>query len=285
MEVYKVIGDIEELKWFWRYGIPPLEPHTAFFVSRAARSKTLDEEERKFYALSRAEMFAPQLIRHDSFEALVRALSRYECNKDGYTTKNDKHFPEKSLRTYWTITPIDCLEASKNIVQKINEMHYMLMDAAFKKSNDAISSVWYALKKTLDDMAIYAKSRSRGVWIDIDADISDMKNIEPAIEEIKAKINALIGIGNLMIIRTSGGLHWMVKIDSLKSAGKELKSDPIEAIIALIKSGLTDFEVDEVIRNSNMQIPMPGTFMLEDHIVDIINKEDFNGVTPYHEGE
>ena len=104
-EFYKYIYDENEIKWFYDYCIPKLKQDEVFFFSLSARNKALNEKERELYQIGRNEMFNKMIIRHDSFEMLLRNLYRSETNKKAFLTNANFPFPDKCLTLYWNINP------------------------------------------------------------------------------------------------------------------------------------------------------------------------------------
>ena len=121
-EVYDVVADVNELKWFFDHVIqkPQInESYTAVFVSR---HKKLTKEEQEDIGLTRkeAEFLAVETFRlghfkdalyqnenNWTFERFLKHLRRLEVNKEAYTTSKGLPLPTKTLATIFYVNPCD----------------------------------------------------------------------------------------------------------------------------------------------------------------------------------
>jgi len=280
MGTYKFLEDESELKFFWHYVLPPLKQNEVYFLAAACRNKHLTEDERKFFAVGRSEMYAKQIIRDDSYYSFKRHILRFETVKDAYHTKNGLPYPDKGLVLYSYICPMNAYTAMHELTAHISDVQMQLTNSALKQSKDALTEAWYKVRKVFDSsQSIFAKNMGTRIWIDIDADISEWQTVKgwEALENIKAFLNERIGLGNYVIAWTAGGLHFLIRRNVLKF-------DPgIIAEFTRINFTNAHVKVNEVVLNKNNQIPLPGTVQYKDHVVRILNKDDFKSEHRLHE--
>ena len=266
MEIYRFLADEEELKFFWDYGISPLKKNEIYFISLSARNKLLTAEERLFYQLGRSEMFGKQQIRHDDFNIFIQHIKRFECRRDAYLTKSGIPYPQKVLRIYINITPIDAYKAMKDQINYLTEVLTSLTDSALNNSQNGIEDSFYKVRKSFDTcQSLFARNFGTKEWVDIDIDLDEeyTENLYNNIKDIFKEY--FTDSGDVMFIRTSGGIHCLIR----KSKLKMNPNDICKKLSKVIKA-------KEIIRNNNEMIPCPGTYVDEDFIVRVLNKEDFS---------
>lgn len=274
METYKVIADEKELKWWWDYGVPPLQRNEIYFCSRSARNKQLTEAEREYYKCGRSEMWNKIQIRHDSWNAFYRAILGFEVRKDAFTTKAGVPYPAKALVTYWNICPIDARKAMIDQMSYLTELTNNLADAAIKASQKGIDEAFYKIRKSFDTcQSLFARNFGKKEWLDIDVDTEFSDATYYLIKSI-FETDTEIGRENILYVRTGGGIHCLIR----KSA---LHMNP-EWICERIRKAIT---AKEVIVNRNEMIALPGTWMYGNHIVTVLNKNDLKDVEPFKHGE
>jgi hypothetical protein len=264
-ETYKFLADLDELFWFWTYGIAPLKPNELYFVSLSSRNKMLNEEERQKFHVSRSEMFAKQQIRHDDFGSFLQHIKRFEVNKEAYLTKAGVPFPEKTLVVYFNICNINAYTAMRDQINHLTEIMGSLTDASLKNSQNGIDEAFYKVRKSFDTcQSLFARNFGTKTWIDIDIDSpiinSDQVNI------LRNTLNYKFGIGNVMLVKTGGGIHCLIRKEKVHENPKLICSS-IAHIFPNNK---------EIVQNHNEMIPCPGTWSYGDHIVHILNKDDFS---------
>jgi hypothetical protein len=286
-ETYKFVGDIEELKFFWMYGLRSLEPKECYFLSTSARNKRLNEDERKFYLVGRSEMFCKEIIPEDTYERFLRGIRRCETNKLAYLTKANLSYPSKVLVLYINISPIDAYFAMKEQMKYLMSVQSELTDSILKNSVAGIDSGFKNIRHShTTGQSVFARSFSDPIWVDIDADVENYKTEAgyKSIDKVKSFLYEEIGKGNFMQIQTVGGWHWLIRKDILKNIGKKYKESPIKVIIDFMLESFKDcMTINEIVQNKNEMIPCPGTFQYGEHLVNIWNKDDFESLTPYHE--
>jgi hypothetical protein len=274
METYKFVADVDEIRFFWDYALAPLKRNEVYFVSLSARNKKLQEEERQYYQVSRSEMFAKQQIRHDSFKEFLKHIYRFEVNKDAYITKGGVHYPEKTLVCYVNICPIDAYKAMKDQIHYLTEVLGGLSDSALKGSQNGVEDGFYKVRKSFDTcQSLFARNFGTKTWLDFDVD-GDL--ITRQAFEIRDLIYREVNCdkGDVMIIQTGGGYHFFVR-----KAAFHINPDYLRAAV------ISRFSVTEVIHNKNEMCALPGTYMYGGPIVRVINKEDFEDVSPFDHAE
>ena len=270
MSYFKIIGDESELKWFFEYGVPPLKKNEIYFVSMSLRKKKLDSEERKI--LTHNEMFNKLQIRKDDWEYFLSHIKRLEQRIDGYFPIESENFIHKAIVTYWNLSPINAYSAMKDQMAHLTEIMSELTDSALKSSAPALNNAYYKVRKSFDTtQSLFARNFGTKYWIDIDVDHnfteSEYDKVMQLLYNIVDSKNEPFFIpGDIMAVSTAGGIHFLLKRDKVKLNPTWICKE-IERILPKAK---------EVVRNSNEMIPLVGTTQYENHIVRVLNKEDFN---------
>jgi hypothetical protein len=277
IENYQFLIDEYILRFFWDYGIPPLKKNEIYFLSLSARNKRLDEDERKYYQIGRSEMFAKQQIRHDSFDELLKHVKRFECREDAYLTKAGLPYPAKVLVCYWNLCPVDAYKAMKDQMSYLTEILSSLADSAIKNSQGGIDESFYKIRKSFDTcQSLFARNFGTKYWIDFDIDgtftETDCFNIRDIIFTLGA-----CNTGDVMIIKTAGGAHFLIKKSTIHVNPLHISDGIFMKMKANIK---------EIVVNKNEMCPLPGTRQYGDHVVNILNTDDFIGkVEPFTHSE
>jgi hypothetical protein len=271
-ECYHHVEDVDEVKWYYDNVMQPLKPHEVWFLSCAARNKRLSEEERAYFQIGRSEMHNRVVVTKDAFEDFLRGLRKLEANKLAYTTKNGLSYPSKSLVLYANIVPSDAYRAMKEHLNEVINIQSLLTDSVLKGSNKGIEDAWYGVRHSHSiGQSVFARSFSEGEWLDVDA---DFEGEFPDLHEWFAKEFEL---RNFVFVSTAGGVHIMLRKSALKTVGSRIKNDPVKYVIETVSNALKESGavVNEVVRNQNFMIPLPGTLQYGDHLVRVFNKNDF----------
>lgn len=267
MAQVKIIGDINELKWFFDNIMPPLLPSEVYFLSLSARNKYLTEDERKSLELGRTEMFQKTIVRERSWERLKRTLRKMECDEEGYTTKNNSPIPSKCIVCYLNINPSDTLKALNEFNKVINEYMFELSRIALKKLDSG--NIMNRLNKVDNNMlTAYQQATGTRYWIDIDCDVNKEFKIYES-EKFKTFMIDNMKITRYYFIDTKSGYHIIIDKTQLKNDPNKIVEELTKEYIDFTKGLDNDYEI---ILNKNNMIPMPGTLQA-DHIVRVINKE------------
>lgn len=283
METYKFVGDLEEIKKFYIYTVPKIERDQILYFSLSARNKCLTDEERKYYQLGRSEMIEKTIIRHNSFEHFLSKIYSKEMNINGMLTKAMIPYPQKSLRLYWNINPSSVTKVLFEQQKMINEMNIELVSSALKGSKDGVEESFYKMRKVFDKtLSLYSRCITERTWIDFECDIDSSNNIEKFEKHIHNYFSLIFPLGSFLIIKTPGGYHFMIKLEQIQKRGSIIKNDPNKSIINDIKIQLNNEGIiyDEVIRNDNEMIILPGTYCYDKNgkemICKVLNWDDFS---------
>lgn len=250
-EVYDVVADTAELKWFFDHVIqkPQInESYTAVFVSR---HKKLTKEEREDIGLTRkeAEFLAVETFRlghfkdalyqneenNWTFDSFLKHLRRLEVNKEAYTTSKGLPLPTKTLATIFYVNPCDNTKVCREFFNQYLDV------------NQAISKAMLNGKTTVDNLQSYqwfdnaesnlkhlrANQKGTRHYLDFDLDVPAwFKNtkdqdvyappkathfIKGYYEQMVDYLNEAFGKGNYVIVDTSGGYHILVKTSAIKA--------------------------------------------------------------------
>lgn len=284
---YDIIWNEKELKKFYDIILArkPLLQNEVRYCSLSARNKYLDEEERKVYHLGRSEMFGKQVVRHDTWEAYLQAVRRYECNIQGYLTKNGLPYPQKVMVCYANINPSDVLGVLREMNKSIDENKDALVCAAIKGSKEGILDAFYKIRKVEDTMiSMYARNIGTKVWVDFDFDIE--KDLVPQVVEIMDYFFKKLAEKKLAEkkeqadpwdpehywVDTKGGVHMLFYKDALKFDPSCICAMGFVALDIAMKLRAGEFpqHIDiesakkvsdnvEIIQNDNGMVPAPGT--------------------------
>jgi len=289
-ECYKFLGDESELRWFWKYCVPGLKPNEVYFMSTSARNKKLDEEERKFFQVGRSEMWKKEIVTEDDYSKFLRGIRRLETNKYAYLTKSGLPYPDKVLVLYFNIVPTDAYRAMQEQILNLMGIQREMTDSVLKGSEAALLSSWKNVRNShTTGQSVFARSFSNPTWIDIDMDVSSWKQTVDGwrvIDEVKNFLADQLGLGNFVQVWTAGGWHWLLRSSALREMGRRIRQDPVTTVIGKMKDMFQYADMwtegDEIVRNKNEMIPLPGTIQYGDHVVTVANKEDFRPEQALH---
>jgi hypothetical protein len=286
METYKFLDDIEELKFWWMYGMRPLKQNEVYFISTSARNKKLNEAEREIYNVGRSEMFHKEIISENDFSRFLKAIRKCESNKLAYLTKNGLPYPDKVLVLYCNISPSDAYVAMKEQINYLINTQLQLTDSFIKNSQKGIEDNFKNIRHChTTGQSVFARSFAESEWVDVDCDIEGFKNIQgyEAIDCVDDFLNLFVRKGNFIKIETSGGFHYLIRKSSLSEIGRSQKQDPMAFLIDNMKFRLDgNVKINEIIRNKNEMVPTPGCLQYGNPVI-IWNKDDFKDVVPFHE--
>ena len=268
MNHVKLIGDLEELKWFYDNVLPPLAPLEVYFLSLSARNKYLTEEERKILELGRTEMFAKTIVRERTWERFVRTIRKLECSEEGYTTKNNSPIPSKCMVCYLNINPSNTIKALYEFQKVYNEYMMELAEVAVKKRDS--ENIMNRLNK-IDNNMLTAYQQATGTrhYIDIDFDINKVCKLHEW-----TTISDLLkswGITKYYWIDTKSGYHLLISKDQIKRDPNKMAQTFEGIYLDQCRLANIDPGKYEIIKNDNGMIPLPGCYQA-DHIVRVLNK-------------
>jgi len=237
MNTYKLIYDEQEVRDFFNSCMPRLAENEVYFFSLSSRNKYLTQEERVEYDLGRTEMFAKSIVKEDSANYFIKKIRRLECDTRGFTTRNGKEIPAKTLILYININPINTIKAYSQFVQKSIE----------ELTNSNAESKNYFFKNIESKLFSYLQqSIGTKSLIDIDFDID--KEVEIVLLHKFLK-DLDKNDCKYYIIETKSGFHVLLDKSTLKH---NFYLTIVNLNDQVIKGG-------EIVVNKNGMIPLPGT--------------------------
>ena len=274
---YKIISDIDELKWYFNHVIEKPRYDEAYAFCLSSRHKKLTLEERaEIGQSSDDEMLDPQVVfpGHNGewdFLRWVKGILKYEVPKLAYTTRKGHPFLEKTLVLYSTPNPSDERNVVKELKHYINIHEQELVDAALKHSVEGVNSSLYKLCHSLIKFKRlqFDCTGSRN-WVDFDLDLNeDDKAIrEDIYKTIHEDFLNQFGRNNFVAVKTSGGYHFLVRKNLLKF-------NPNQWAAHLLKTHEFEKYSSEFKYNNNCMLPTPGTYQYCNPVI-VLNKDDFD---------
>ena len=249
-EVYDVVADTAELKWFFDHVIqkPQInESYTAVFVSR---HKKLTKEEQEDIGLTRkeAEFLAVETFRlahfkdalyqnenNWTFERFLKHLRRLEVNKEAYTTGKGLPLPTKTLATIFYVNPCDNTKVCREFFNQYLDVTQSISKAMLngKTTVDNLQSYQWFDNAESNLKHLRANQKGTRYWLDFDLDVPAwVKNTKDQdvyappkathfnksyYEQMIDYLNEAFGKGNYVIVDTSGGYHILVKTNAIKA--------------------------------------------------------------------
>lgn len=301
-EMYQMIADPEEVKWFFENVLQkPMiqESYAAVFV---ARFKKLSTEERTEVGISKrdAEFMATQTFRvkkiHDladlraddgwTFENFLKRLKRFNVDKEAYTTSGGYPLPEKCLAVIFYVNPCDEIKVADEVTQKLNDTKTAIVKAMLNGKTLDVNLQSYQNFSNIESNVKHARAHCKGsvYWLDFDLDVPDWFRQGVYFNTMKATLNSRFGSGNYLIVDTSGGYHILVRTAAIHGNPHEFCKDMTGIYWkAITEEGMPEYVDDTgkdkfecIVNDSQIPgIPMPGTYQYG-RPVRVVNKEDFN---------
>ena len=304
-EVYDVVADVNELKWFFDHVIqkPQInESYTAVFVSR---HKKLTKEEQEDIGLTRkeAEFLAVETFRlghfknalyqnenNWTFDSFLKHLRRLEVNNDAYTTSKGLPLPTKTLATIFYVNPCDNIKVCREFFNQYLDVTQSISKAMLngKTTVDNLQSYQWFDNAESNLKHLRANQKGTRYWLDFDIDVpkwfKEGKNYEdkPYYHVLLTLLDAYFKKGNYVVIDTSGGYHILVKTSAINQNPhnfckhmKDLYDDCVKRGEEpyLDEKGNNKFEC--VVNDSQIPgLPLPGTYQYGKKVT-VLNKEDF----------
>lgn len=249
-EVYDIVSDIAELKWFFDHVIqkPQInESYTAVFVSR---HKKLTKEEQEDIGLTRkeAEFLAVETFRlghfkdalyqnenNWTFDSFLKHLRRLEVNKDAYTTSKGLPLPIKTLATIFYVNPRDNIKVCREFFNQYLDVTQSISKAMLNGKTTADNLQSYQWFDNAEGNLKHLRANQKGsrYWLDFDLDVpkwfKDTKDqdvyappkathfIKGYYKQMIDYLNEAFGKGNYVIVDTSGGYHILVRASAIKA--------------------------------------------------------------------
>lgn len=298
-EVYSVVADEAELKWFFDHVIVKpnvIESYSMVFVCRH-KKLTKEEKESLGMASNETEFLATQTLRLAKFKQknkidnvnswtfnkFLQHVKRFEVNKEAYLTTEGKPLPDKSLVTIFYVNPCDDIKVAREVVKKLDETGDAIIKAMYngKTTEDNLQS--YQTYGNIESSVKHLKANCKGsnYWMDFDIDVPAWfkEKYYDKMVEVFAKH---YGKGNYAVVDTGGGYHVLVRTCSNHENPKLLRDN----VTVVYNEGITNGEepyLDEkgvckfecILNNSQIPgLPLPGTYQYG-RPVKVLNKEDF----------
>lgn len=309
VEMYQMISDTNELKWFFDHVIqkPHVnESYSAVFVSR---HKKLTDEEAAEFGITRkdAEFLAtvtfkmrnvkdasmkddPSLWTYEQFEQRVR---RFNVDKYAYTTSAGKPIPEKTLAIIFYVNPGDDMKVCKKFVDEYMDVNEAITKAMLigKTTESNLQSYQWFSNAESNIKHLKANQKGSKYWMDFDIDVPKwfkenkyrhLDETKGYYEWMKALLDGYFGRGNYVIVDTSGGYHVLVRVSAIHCDPHKFCKD-VKGIYDMgVMIGESEYLDDKgnckfecVINDSQIPgLPLPGTYQYG-RPVTVLNKEDF----------
>lgn len=304
-EVYDIVSDIAELKWFFDHVIQKPQINESYTAVLVSRHKKLTKEEQEDIGLTRkeAEFLAVETFRlahfkdalyqnenNWTFDNFLKHLRRLEVNKEAYTTSKGLPLPTKTLATIFYVNPCDNTKVCREFFNQYLDV------------NQAISKAMLNGKTTVDNLQSYqwfdnaesnlkhlrANQKGTRYWLDFDIDVpkwfKEGKNYEdkPYYHVLLTLLDAYFKKGNYVVIDTSGGYHILVKTSAINQNPHNFCKHMKDLYDDCVKRGEEPY-VDEkgnckfecIVNDSQIPgLPLPGTYQYGKKVT-VLNKEDF----------
>ena len=252
-EVYDVVADTAELKWFFDHVIqkPQInESYTAVFVSR---HKKLTKEEQEDIGLTRkeAEFLAVETFRlrhfkdalyqdenNWTFERFLKHLRRLEVNKEAYTTGKGLPLPTKTLATIFYVNPCDNIKVCKEFFNQYLDVTQSISKAMLngKTTVDNLQSYQWFDNAESNLKHLRANQKGTRYWLDFDIDVPAWFKVS-YYDQLKTLLTEAYGLKNYVIIDTSGGYHILVITSAIKQNPRLFSNKVYDLYQAGIKAG------------------------------------------------
>ena len=298
-EVYDVVADTAELKWFFDHVIqrPAVnESYSAVFVSR---HKKLTKEQREELGLTRKESeflatvtFKLRTIKdaqrkYDqelwTFDQFLKTLRRLEVNKLAYTTANGEPIPTSTISTIFYVNPGDDMKVCRKFVEEYNDVNEAISKAMLngKSVSDNYQSYQWFGKAESTIKHLRANQKGTRYWLDFDIDVPAWFKVS-YYDQLKTVLTEAYGLKNYVIIDTSGGYHILVRTSAIKQNPRLFSNKVYDLYQAGIKAGNEQY-LDEkgnskfecIVNDSQIPgLPLPGTYQYGKKVT-VLNKEDF----------
>ena len=188
-EVYSVVSDESELKWFFDNVIQKPQVNESYSMVFVCRHKKLTKEEKAAIGMSskETEFLATQTLRlakfHSAteidnttnwtFNKFLQQIRRFEVNKEAYVTSEGNPLPDKSLVTIFYINPCDDIKVARRLIQKLDETGDSIIKAMLngKSLDDNLQS--YQAYTNIESSVKHLKANCKGsnYWMDFDIDV------------------------------------------------------------------------------------------------------------------
>ena len=160
-------------------------------------------------------------------------------------------------------------------VENLDNIQKKIGALKLKSDESGTSQSLYKMCKSLSKMKrLQFDNVGTKYWVDFDLDLSDDgKEYRESVEQAwRSYCTEKLGIGNFVIIKTTGGYHTLVKKEVVHWNPTKFCED-FEKSLKFENSEIN--LIDELVYNVNAMIPVPGTLQYC-NLVEVINKGDFD---------
>lgn len=302
-EMYQMIADVDELKWFFDHVIQKPAVNESYSMVFVSRHKKLTKEEQKVVGLTRkeSEFLATQSVRLSkfkdalyidedtnwTFERFIQRVRRFNVDKYAYTTALGEPLPTKTLAIIFYVNPCDDIKVADALITQINDVKTAIAKAMLNGKTTIDNLQSYQMFGNLENNLKHFKAQCKGAryWTDYDLDVPSWWRDDKTIyDSMITRIQKFYQKGDYVIVSTSGGYHILVKNAAIRFDPHDLCKDLTTHYEYLITECGKERYVDEkgndkfecIINDSQIPgIPLPGTYQYGRE-VKVINKEDFD---------
>lgn len=297
-EVYDIVADTAELKWFFDHVIQKPQINESYTAVLVSRHKKLTKEEQEDIGLTRkeAEFLAVETFRlghfkdalyqnenNWTFERFLKHLRRLEVNKDAYTTSKGLPLPTKTLATIFYVNPCDNIKVCREFFNQYLDVAQSISKAMLngKTTVDNLQSYQWFDNAESNLKHLRANQKGTRYWLDFDIDVPAWFKVS-YYDQLKTLLTEAYGLKNYVIIDTSGGYHILVRTSAIKQNPRLFSNKVYDLYQAGIKAGNEPY-LDEkgvckfecIVNDSQIPgLPLPGTYQYG-RPVTVLNKGDF----------
>ena len=305
-EVYDVVADVNELKWFFDHVIQKPQINESYTAVLVSRHKKLTKEEQEEFGLTRKEAeflavetfglghFKDALHQNEennwTFERFLKHLRRLEVNKEAYTTAKGLPLPTKTLATIFYINPCNNIKVCREFFNQYLDVSQAISMAMLGGKTTADNLQSYQWFDNAESNLKHLRANQKGTrhYLDFDVDVPKWfkggKNYEdkPYYHVLLTLLDAYFKKGNYVVIDTSGGYHILVKTSAINQNPhnfckhmKDLYDDCVKRGEEpyLDEKGNCKFEC--IVNDSQIPgLPLPGTYQYGRPVM-VLNKDDF----------
>lgn len=298
-EVYNVVADENELKWFFDNVIVKPKVNESYSMVFVCRHKklTTEEKEKLGIASNEAEFLATQTLRlakfhkkskidndtNWTFTKFLQQVKRFEVNKEAYLTIEGNPLPEKALVTIFYVNPGDNIKVARRLIEKLDETGDAIIKAMLngKTLDDNMQS--YQTYGNLESAVKHLQANCKGsvYWLDYDIDVPAWFK-EKYYERLLEVFDKWYGKGYYVVVDTGGGYHVLVRTHRIMFKPHDLNKEVQALYEEGVANGETPYFDDKgvckfecVVNDSQIPgLPLPGTYQYG-RPVTVLNKEDF----------
>lgn len=308
-ETYKLIGSVEELKWFFDHVIQKPNVNESYSMVFVSRRKKLNEEERKALgmAANETEFLSTQSLRlgkyHNqadleskpvwTFEKFLQHVYRFEVNKNAYLTTGGQPLPQKSLVVIFYVNPCDDMKVADEMIKKIADTKTAICKAMLNGKQLDSNLQSYQVFGNLESSIKHLKANCKGTnyWLDYDVDVPAWfkegrveagETVTPY-QELTDVFDHYYGKGNYVVVDTGGGYHVLVRTFKIMFDPHKVCRDIEYIYERRVAQGAEPYvnekgecKFEAIVNDSQIPgIPLPGTLQYG-RLVTVLNKEDFD---------